>query len=486
MKPALDTATYSKDIVAGCGDTWVGLRKTGGANGADFVLDNFTVTDLGAVEGGAPCARVTVPPSSDLSPGTPSQFTTSFTNDESTKATNVGLALSGLPDGWSAQVEKKGGNLFDTVESGRTVTTTWILTPPASAAGKTADFTVTAKYFNDCVTKTVKSNVSATVSERAMLSPGSMTATADSENLSSGPGEGPVGNVLDGNPSTIWHTDYTNSQAPYPHEVTFALTGESEIDGFGYLDRPSGPNGKVKDYTVSVSDTGTDGSWTQVASGTLVDSPSMQSANFDSVTANFVKFTAKNALNGNPFASAAEMRIYGTSAATLSGVTPGVRGEDVECGTGDTPLIDAPSSAAAGSKITIDLSGFPSDADLTVSVHSDPITLGKVTTNNEGAASLTATIPVDFATGAHVVRVSDRDGVLAEKSITITAAGSSAGGSDNGNGDGSGAIIPPGQLSGRDLARTGSDLLWPIGLALLMVLAGGATAITRRRRLSTK
>jgi endo-alpha-N-acetylgalactosaminidase len=47
LAPALDTATYSKEITAGCGDTWVGLRKLGGAAGTDFVLDDFRVPDLG-------------------------------------------------------------------------------------------------------------------------------------------------------------------------------------------------------------------------------------------------------------------------------------------------------------------------------------------------------------------------------------------------------------------------------------------------------
>ncbi|MFD3512144.1 endo-alpha-N-acetylgalactosaminidase family protein [Streptomyces sp. NPDC058657] len=42
------TARFSETVTAGCGDTWVGLRKKSGApEGADFVLDAFTVTDLG-------------------------------------------------------------------------------------------------------------------------------------------------------------------------------------------------------------------------------------------------------------------------------------------------------------------------------------------------------------------------------------------------------------------------------------------------------
>ncbi len=45
-------ATLSQEFVAGCGgDYWVGLRKhSSGGDQADFVLDNFAVTDLGAIQ----------------------------------------------------------------------------------------------------------------------------------------------------------------------------------------------------------------------------------------------------------------------------------------------------------------------------------------------------------------------------------------------------------------------------------------------------
>ncbi|MYS55896.1 hypothetical protein GTW46_38595, partial [Streptomyces sp. SID6013] len=83
LEPALDTAAYSREIVAGCGDTWVGLRKLGSARGADLVIDDFTVTDLGVAETGAACAAVTAPNGVELSPGVPGEYVTAFTNHES-------------------------------------------------------------------------------------------------------------------------------------------------------------------------------------------------------------------------------------------------------------------------------------------------------------------------------------------------------------------------------------------------------------------
>jgi endo-alpha-N-acetylgalactosaminidase len=320
LAPALTTATYTKEITAGCGDTWVGLRKLGGAAGTDFVLDDFTVTDLGPASTGPACASVTVPATAELSPGVPSAYVTTFTNSEPTDATGVHVTLDGLPDGWKAAVRDQGGNAFASVAPGATVSTTWLITAPQGAAGTSAGWTVTGSYTNGGA-KSVSAAAKVTVATRPLLPPASMTATADSENGSSGPAEGPVANVLDGDPGTIWHTDYTDSDAPYPHWVTLRLGGPAEVDGFGYLDRQSGgPNGRVAGCEIAVSDDGS--TWTTVAHGTLVDSPQMQTVDFPSVRASYVRFTALGALNGQPFAAAAEMRAYGSYADAPVGYPP--------------------------------------------------------------------------------------------------------------------------------------------------------------------
>jgi len=330
MAPALDTATYSRTFTAGCGDNWVGLRKTGGANGTDFTLDDFTVTDLGAVSGGAACASVAGPANADLNPGTTNSFVTTFTNNEATDATNVAMSLGTLPAGWTAQVATAGGNLVGTVKPGATATTTWIITTPAGSAGTTAAIHPSATYFNDCATKTVDSDSNLAVATRAMVPTSGMTATADSQNMDSGPAEGPAANVLDGDAGTIWHTQYDPTITNYPHWLQLDLGGTFTINGFGYQGRQSGgQNGKVKDYTISTSMDGS--TWTQVAAGSLVDTTAMQNVAFPAVQAKFVKFTAINALNGQPFAAAAEMRVYGTGGSVASGFAPDARPADTAC-----------------------------------------------------------------------------------------------------------------------------------------------------------
>ncbi|WP_426997466.1 endo-alpha-N-acetylgalactosaminidase family protein [Pseudarthrobacter sp. N5] len=330
LTPALTTAAYAKTFTAGCGDNWVGLRKTGAATGADFMIDDFTVTDMGAATGGASCATVTAPGNADLSPGTTNSYVTSFTNNETTDASNVALSPGTLPSGWSAQVSTKDGNLFATVKPGATVSTRWILTTPPDSAGTNYVLHPSGTYFNDCATKTVSADSNISVGTSVVVATASMTATADSENLPTGPVEGPVSNVLDGDPGTLWVSDYTNALVPYPHWVQLKLDGDYTINGFGYQGRQSGgQNGKVKDYTVFTSEDGS--TWTQAASGSLADSTAIQMIGFTPVTARYVKFQANSSLNGQPFAAAAEMRVYGSSVAPVTGFDPTPRPRDTAC-----------------------------------------------------------------------------------------------------------------------------------------------------------
>jgi endo-alpha-N-acetylgalactosaminidase len=329
LPAALNTATYNKTFTAGCGDDWVGLNRIG-TSAVDFVIDDFTVTDLGTASVGAACATITAPGTADLNPGTSNSYTTTFTNNETTDATNVALSLGTLPGGWSAQVSTKDGNLFATVKPGQTVSTTWLITPPASAAGTSVVLHPSGTYFNDCATKTVSSDATANVGTIPIVPTTSMTASADSENLTSGPGEGPAANVLDGDTSTIWVSQYDPTITNYPHWVQLKFDGDYTVNGFGYQGRATGgQNGKVKGYTILTSPDGI--TWAQVAAGILADTNGMQHIPFAPATAKYVKFRADSAINGQPFAAAAEMRVYGTSATTATGFDPAPRPADTAC-----------------------------------------------------------------------------------------------------------------------------------------------------------
>ncbi|MGW1883134.1 endo-alpha-N-acetylgalactosaminidase family protein [Streptomyces sp. NPDC001970] len=127
---------FTETVTAGCGDTWTGLRKRGDApEGADFVLDGFTVTDLGPAAQAPACGTLSVDAAAEtLEPGAANEVTSVFTNDEATAATDVSLSLT-LPEGWTA--EPAGPMSFASVAPGAEATATWQVTPPVDAKYQT-------------------------------------------------------------------------------------------------------------------------------------------------------------------------------------------------------------------------------------------------------------------------------------------------------------------------------------------------------------
>ncbi|MFD3536299.1 endo-alpha-N-acetylgalactosaminidase family protein [Streptomyces sp. NPDC058664] len=123
---------FSETVTAGCGDTWTGLRKRGDApDGADFVLDAFTVTDLGPAAERAACGTLAVTAPDTLEPGRPNRVTATFGNDETTDVTGARAVLA-LPEGWTA--EPSAPVTLGTVAAGGQATATWQVTPPVDAA----------------------------------------------------------------------------------------------------------------------------------------------------------------------------------------------------------------------------------------------------------------------------------------------------------------------------------------------------------------
>lgn len=117
-------------------------------------------------------------------------------------------------------------------------------------------------------------------------------------------------NLIDNDPSSIWHTMYSVTVAQYPHWVDFDAGETRMIKGFTYLPRQDGSgNGDIKGYKLQVSDDGKTWSDT-VAQGEFVKSKKEQKVMLQKpVKARYIRFTALSSQNGTDFASGAEFSV---------------------------------------------------------------------------------------------------------------------------------------------------------------------------------
>lgn len=115
---------------------------------------------------------------------------------------------------------------------------------------------------------------------------------------------------IDGDPSTIWHTKWSNGTDPYPHEIIVDLSSVYQLFSFTYLPRQDGENGRIKDYTLYLSDNGFE--WHEMSSGAFGNSAAPQEIIFEeSINGRFFKLIAHSEVNGNEWASAAEFSMVG-------------------------------------------------------------------------------------------------------------------------------------------------------------------------------
>lgn len=125
-----------------------------------------------------------------------------------------------------------------------------------------------------------------------------------------GPGGDYAKNLVDGDPSTIWHTMYSITVPKYPHWVDFDCGEEKLIKGFSYLPRQDGsPNGNIKAYKVQLSMDGK--TWTDpVAEGDFENSSKEKKVMLATPQkARYLRFTALSSQNGADFASGAEFNV---------------------------------------------------------------------------------------------------------------------------------------------------------------------------------
>lgn len=226
------TGHFSETVTAGCGDTWTGLRKREDApEGADFVLDSFTVTDLGPAPASerAACGTLTVAPDADtLEPGAANTVKASFSNHESSAATGVELGLS-VPEGW--KTEPAGAVTFDSVAAGAKATGSWRVTPPVDAPYRAYELKATGSYTVGGAERTL----GAQTSVRTLPPPPTTDSWAsDLDWTASSNGWGPVERDLsngetgtgDGSPLTVGGTVYAKGLGSHaPAKIRYYLGG---------------------------------------------------------------------------------------------------------------------------------------------------------------------------------------------------------------------------------------------------------------------
>lgn len=121
-----------------------------------------------------------------------------------------------------------------------------------------------------------------------------------------------------------------------------------------------------------------------------------------------------------------------------------------------SPLISSPANTAPGKTITVSGSNFKADSDVSITLHSTPVTLGTFKTNSSGVFRAQVTIPKNTITGSHQIVVAG-----------INAAGES--------------VSRSSALSVGSLPETGGNLIANTVFALLTIACGIALVQIKRR-----
>ncbi|PET92644.1 M6 family metalloprotease domain-containing protein, partial [Bacillus cereus] len=118
--------------------------------------------------------------------------------------------------------------------------------------------------------------------------------------------------AFDGNKDTFWHTNWS-PVAPMPHEIQIDLGAIYNLSKFSYLPRQDGQiNGTIKDYEFYVSSDGVN--WgTAVSIGVFANNTNLKEVSFANKTGRYIKLRALSEVNNNPWASAAEINVFGVT-----------------------------------------------------------------------------------------------------------------------------------------------------------------------------
>lgn len=119
--------------------------------------------------------------------------------------------------------------------------------------------------------------------------------------------------AIDGDSSTLWHTEWTADTKKTPHELVIDLGGNYEITGVRYLARQgAGYNGAIANCEISVLKDISDERTSATTKITFKKTKQIQNAKLNAGTGRYVRITPKSEVNGGKWASIAEIGFVGT------------------------------------------------------------------------------------------------------------------------------------------------------------------------------
>jgi len=159
-----------------------------------------------------------------------------------------------------------------------------------------------------------------TVNPASLISKAGWSVTADSQETSCY--NGAAANAIDGNPSTMWVTQFCPGSVPGPHEIRINLGVSHWLSALQYLPRQDGCSyGWIKQYEIYVSSDGVN--WgTPVATGIFnygnlatgcpgAGVPAALQVNFTPVSGQYIRLRALSEITSNPWTTAAEINVIG-------------------------------------------------------------------------------------------------------------------------------------------------------------------------------
>ncbi len=246
-------------------------------------------------------------------PGDETAVTVTATNTSDADVTGATVRVAATPTGWSAE---PGSIEVGDLAQGASVEAAFTL-HNASAATGSGEF---AFELVDDAGAIVARATAATnaICTTEQLTPSAIAAVSSQQTSGEPAPNGPAAAAIDGNPATYWHSQWSPTEAQYPHSIVVDLGAEQSVCGVWYTGRSStgtgGANGRIANYEVYTSSTvaTVDGAWGEpVVSGTFVDNADAQLAPFAPTTARYVKLVATSEVNGNPWATVGELAVAG-------------------------------------------------------------------------------------------------------------------------------------------------------------------------------